>query len=59
VPHLRYIPAADYLPDDIIEVKDRNGLIHKIPQVSHTYGVVSYMNDQQLAIAEMTFDGRL
>ena len=59
VPHMRYIPAADYLPNDIIEVKDRNGIIHKIPQVSHTYGVVSYMNDQQLAIAETTFDGRL
>ncbi len=57
-PHMRYISAADYASGDSMEIKDRNGVMHKVPQVSHTYSVVSFMNEYQLAISETTFDGR-
>jgi predicted choloylglycine hydrolase len=38
---------------------DRNGVLRRIHQVPHTYAVVNFMNEHQLAIAEITFDGRL
>ncbi len=58
-PHLRYEPAADYEPGELIEVKHWSGEVHgKIRQVAHTYAVVGLMNEHQLAISETTFDGR-
>ncbi len=58
-PHLKYIPSANYLPGDSLEMTNRNGIVRKIHQVPHTYAVVDFMNEHQLAIAETTFDGRL
>ncbi len=58
-PHLRYIPAADHAPGEMIEYKDRAGQLRtRIPQVPHTYAVVGLMNEHQLAIGETTFGGR-
>ncbi|MCD6115840.1 C69 family dipeptidase [bacterium] len=58
LPHLRYTPAADHKKDEFIEIRTRDGKVHKIPQVPHTYAVVGLMNEFQLAIGETTFDGR-
>lgn len=58
-PHLRYTPAADYAPEDSLEIKDWFGNFKgKIKQVPHTYAVVRLMNEHQLVISETTFDGR-
>jgi dipeptidase len=58
-PHLRYIPAADYEPDAMHEIKDWSGNVcGKIKQVPHTYAVVNLINEHQLVIGETTFDGR-
>ena len=59
-PRLRSMPAADHAADELYEIKDWSGKVRgKIPQIPHTYAVVGLMNDQQLAISETTFDGRL
>ncbi|HUU95019.1 MAG TPA: C69 family dipeptidase [Phycisphaerae bacterium] len=58
-PHLRYSPAADYEPGEVLEIKDWGGNVRgKIKQVPHAYAVVGLMNEHQLAISETTFDGR-
>jgi dipeptidase len=58
-PILRYSPAADYKPDEWLELKDWSGNVRgKIKQVEHTYAVVGLMNEHQLVIGETTFDGR-
>ncbi len=59
LPHLTYTPAKDHAPDEYIELRDRNGHIHKIKQVAHTCAVVGLMNEFQVSIGETTFDGRL
>lgn len=59
-PRLRYEPAADHEPGEMIEIRHWDGKNYgKIPQVPHTYAVVGLMNEHQLAIGETTFDGRL
>ncbi len=59
-PHMERLPAADYEPGDSLEITDWGGTVRgTIPQVSHTYAVVDYINEKQLAISETTFDGRL
>jgi len=58
VPHLRYTPAQNHKPGEFLELRDRNGTVHKIPQPAHTYAVIGLMNEYQLAIGETTFDGR-
>jgi len=58
-PILRYTPAADYDPEDSLEITDWSGNVRgKIKQVEHTYAVIRQMNEHQLVIAESTFDGR-
>jgi dipeptidase len=58
-PTLRAMPAADYPPGEMFELKDWSGKVRgKIAQVPHTYAVVGLMNEHQLAISETTFDGR-
>lgn len=57
-PRMEIIPAADYKPDDMVEISDWNGYKGKIPQVPHTYKVVGLINEYQLAIGETTFGGR-
>ena len=58
LPHLRYTPAKDHAPDEYLEYKDRNGHIHRIKQVPHTYAVVGLMNEFQVSFGETTFEGR-
>ncbi|MGB2698593.1 MAG: C69 family dipeptidase [Candidatus Zixiibacteriota bacterium] len=58
-PHLEYIPAGDYDPEDSLEIKDWNGNVRgKVKQVPHTNAVVDLMNEHQLVIGETTFGGR-
>ena len=58
-PHLDYIPAADYAAGDSLEITDWFGNPRgKIAQVPHTYAVVGFINEHQLAISETTFSGR-
>ncbi len=57
-PHPRILPAADYKPGEMLEIKSWHGVKGKIPQVLHTYKVVGLMNEFQLAIGETTFGGR-
>jgi dipeptidase len=58
-PRLQYTPAADYGPDEWLELKDWSGNVRgRIKQVPHTYACVGLMNEHQLVIAESTFDGR-
>lgn len=57
-PIMDRLPAADYGPDDSLEITDWHGKVRgKIKQVPHTYAVVELMNEHQLAIGETTFDG--
>jgi dipeptidase len=59
LPHLEYFPAADYQPDDSLEITEWSGKVRgKIKQVRHTCAVVDMMNEHQLTISETTFDGR-
>ncbi len=59
---LSMIPAADHKPGESIAIEPRGPGDKrppaKIPQVAHTYKVLGYMNEHQLAIAETTFGGR-
>jgi len=58
-PHLRYSPAADHGPDDVVEIKDWSGnVLGEVKQVPHTYAVIGLMNEHQLVIGETTFTGR-
>ncbi len=58
-PRLRIIPAADHAADAVVEIRGREGVRGKIPEVSRTFKVLGLMNEFQLAIGETTFDGRL
>ncbi|MEA1987017.1 MAG: C69 family dipeptidase [Candidatus Marinimicrobia bacterium] len=58
-PILKYYPEANHNPNDSVEIVDWSGNPRgKIPQVPHTYSVVKWMNQHQLAIGETTFGGR-
>jgi dipeptidase len=58
-PTLRSTPAADYKPDEMMDITDWGGKVRgKIKQAPHVYAVVGLMNEHQLAISETTFDGR-
>lgn len=58
-PTLRYYPEADHDPSDSVDIIDWSGNLRgKISQVPHTYSVVKWMNQHQLAIGETTFGGR-
>ena len=60
LPQMERLPAADYKPGDSLQVTDWSGKVRgAIPQVPHTYAVVDFINEKQLAISETTFDGRL
>jgi len=59
-PILRHRSAADYAPDEKLEIRHWDGKVYgEIPQVPHSYAVNRLMNEHQLAIAETTFDGHL
>jgi len=52
--HLEYTPAADHEPGSFVEGM-AGGQIRQVP---HTYAVVGYINENQVAIGETTFGGR-
>ena len=57
-PRLSMLPAADYEPGDMAEIRGWRGVRGEIPQVNHTYKVVGLINEHQLAMGETTFGGR-
>lgn len=56
---IAFFPAADHKPGDLCEVYHyENGkLLGTIPEVPHTYSVVQFMNEHQVAIGETTWGG--
>ena len=57
---LRIVPATDHRSGEKAKVinYETDELLGEIPQVSHTHGVIGYINDCQLSITETTFGGR-
>lgn len=57
---LRYHKATDHQPGEMLKIYDYGSLKYllSIPQPAHTYGVVGFINEHQLAIGETTFGGR-
>lgn len=63
--HIRYgelyfTPAADWPKGSMRTIYDRgtNEIRGYVPQPAHTYQVVGYMNEYQVAMGETTFGGR-
>ena len=63
--HIRYgelywRPAADWPEGSMVTLYDRGTAepLGQIPQVAHTYQVIGFMNEHQVAIGETTFGGR-
>ncbi len=56
---LRYCPAADHKPGEMLRIYDYGSLKYllSIPQPEHTYNVVGFINEFQLAIGETTWGG--
>jgi len=59
-PRLRVVPAADYKPGEMLQIKDWSGnVLGEIKQALHTYAIVGpHMNEHQVSIGETTFGGR-
>lgn len=57
---LRYHPATDHRPGEMLKIYDYGSLkyLMEIPQPAHTYNVVGFINEYQLAIGETTWGGR-
>jgi dipeptidase len=63
--HIRYgelywRPAADWPAGSMVTMYDRGTAkpLGQIPQIAHTFKVIGFMNEHQVAIGETTFDGR-
>lgn len=63
--HIRYgelywRPAADWPEGTMVTLYDRGTAepLGQIPQAPHTYQVIGFMNEHQVAIGETTFGGR-
>jgi dipeptidase len=56
---IAYYPSADHKPGDLCEVYHyENGkYLGSIPEVEHTFSVVQFMNEHQVAIGETTYGG--
>lgn len=56
---IAFYPAADHAPGSACELYHyENGkFLGTIPEVAHTYSVVQFMNEHQVAIGETTFGG--
>ncbi len=56
---LRYCPAADHRPGETLRLYNYGSLKFQleIPQPAHTYQVVGFINEHQLAIGETTWGG--
>ena len=57
--YLFYHPAADHKSGDMLDLYHyENGKwLGQIPEVSHTYNVIGFMNEHQVAIGETTWGG--
>lgn len=57
---LRYHPATDHREGEMLKLYDYGTLVYRlsIPQPAHTYNVVGFINEHQLAIGETTWGGR-
>ena len=57
---LRYCAAADHMPGEMLKLYNYGSLKFQIeiPQPAHTYQVVGFINEHQLAIGETTWGGR-
>ena len=57
---LRYCAAADHQPGEMLRLYNYGSLKFQIeiPQPAHTYQVVGFINEHQLAIGETTWGGR-
>ena len=56
---IAFYPAADHKTGDLCEVfhYENGKLLGTIPEVSHTYSVIQFMNEHQVAIGETTWGG--
>ena len=56
---LGFYPAGDHKPGDLCEVfhYENGKLLGTIPEVAHTYSVIQFMNENQVAIGETTWGG--
>ncbi len=56
---LFFYPAADYPAGSMLDIihYENGKLLGKIPEIAHTYSVVGFMNEHQVAIGETTFGG--
>lgn len=56
---LRYHKATDHQPGEMLKLYNYGSLKFQIeiPQPAHTYGVVGFINEHQLAIGETTWGG--
>jgi len=56
---LGFYPAADHKSGDLCEVfhYENGKLLGTIPEVGHTYSVIQFMNENQVAIGETTWGG--
>ncbi len=56
---IAYYPASDHIPGSLCEVfhYESGKLMGTIPEFPHTYSVVQFMNEHQVAIGETTFGG--
>ena len=56
---IAFYSAADHQPGDRCEVYhyESGKLLGTIPEVAHTYSVVQFMNENQVAIGETTYGG--
>ena len=56
---LGFYPAGDHKPGDLCEVfhYENGKLLGTIPEVAHTFSVIQFMNENQVAIGETTWGG--
>jgi dipeptidase len=56
---IAFYPAADHKPGDRCEIYhyESGAFLGIIPEAAHTYSVIQFMNEHQVAIGETTFGG--
>jgi len=56
---IAFYPAADHKPGEFCEVYhyESGKFLGTIPEVAHTFSVIQFMNEHQVAIGETTFGG--
>lgn len=56
---MEFYPAADHKPGEMCQVfhYEKGKLLGEIPEVAHTYSVIQFMNEHQVAVGETTFGG--